>query len=76
MIYVLIYLIVGFIWGLPRWREQLKRYRVITHDQQRSKKQIRRDIMIITTVLWLQSMIFYPYLIYQQIKMKRGQKHE
>lgn len=72
MIYLLIYLTVGYLWGLYMLKYSIKRYRLITQDQKRTRKEKFKDYLIISTVIMIQSILFWHIQMYYT--WKRGGK--
>ena len=72
MVYVMIYLTVGVIWALYQMKLSFRRYRIITHDQKRSKKQQFKDYLIMGSMLLVQCVLFWWAQMYYTIK--RGGK--
>lgn len=73
MIYFLIYITTGFIWGIPRLKESFKRYRGYVKDESLTMLEEFRNYFVIFTIVSLQNMLFFPYYIYQTLR-QRGKK--
>lgn len=72
MIYLMIYLTVGFVWSLYMLKISFKRYRLMIQDQNRSKAQKRKDYMMIGALILVQGVLFWWAQMYYTIK--RGGK--
>lgn len=68
MIYLMIYLTVGFVWGLYMLKISFKRYRVMVDKTKRRFK----DYLLIGGIIMIQGMLFWWIQMYYTIK--RGGK--
>lgn len=85
MIYLVIYLTVGFIWGLYRTSNELKRLEKVISISAKEWTYWEKltSYMLVITVVMLQSILFFPFQMYltlrgryYQNKLNKEKRHE